>query len=51
MGLDGDSGEENGNYYIELRVWDLLGLDGDSGEENENHYSILGLYSDYVLGV
>ena len=44
MGLYGDNGKENGNYYR------ILGLYWDNGKENGNYYSILGLYGDNGKG-
>ena len=35
MGLYRDNGKENGNYYIDFRVW---GLYRNNGKENGNYY-------------
>ena len=43
MGLYGDNGKEDGNYYS------ILGLYRDNGKENGNYYSILG-YNGVILG-
>ena len=43
LGLYGDNGKENGNYYI--IIWYILGLSKDSGKESGNYYIIIG----YIL--
>ena len=40
LGLYGDNGKENGNYYLGFRV--ILGLYKDNGKENGNYYSMIG---------
>ena len=36
MGLYGDNGKENGNYYNRVYIRVILGLYGDNGKENGN---------------
>ena len=40
MGLYGDNGKENGNYYNVIGY--IMGLYWDNGREVENYYTVIG---------
>ena len=49
LGLYGDNGEENENYYTKKKMETTVtywGYAGDNAEENANNHRLLGLYGE-----